>query len=96
MVTTGTFDGVHLGHRSIIKRLQSIAKQVEGETLILTFDPHPRMVLFPDDNDLKLINTREEKIRLMEEAGMDNLIIHPFSKEFSSQECTLPFYFTNF
>jgi len=83
VVTTGTFDGVHLGHRSIIKRLQSIAQQVEGETLILTFDPHPRMVLFPDDNDLKLINTREEKIKLMEEAGMDNLIIHPFSKEFS-------------
>ncbi|MBX7181950.1 MAG: bifunctional riboflavin kinase/FAD synthetase [Bacteroidia bacterium] len=83
VVTTGTFDGVHLGHRSIIRRLQTIANQVDGETLILTFDPHPRMVLFPDDNDLKLINTREEKIRLMEEAGVDHLIIHPFSKEFS-------------
>lgn len=83
VVTTGTFDGVHVGHRSIIKRLQSIARQVDGETLILTFDPHPRMVLFPEDNDLKLINTRDEKIKLLKEAGVDNLIIHPFSKEFS-------------
>ena len=83
MVTTGTFDGVHLGHRSIIDRLNKIARSISGESVILTFDPHPRMVLFPDDNDLKLLNTRAEKIELLRAAGVDNLIIHPFSKEFS-------------
>lgn len=83
VVTTGTFDGVHLGHQKIISRLKDVAREVNGETVLLTFYPHPRMVLFPDDNDLKLINTQEEKIELLEHYGIDHLIIYPFTKEFS-------------
>lgn len=83
VVTTGTFDGVHLGHQKIISRLKEAAREENGETVLLTFYPHPRMVLFPDDNDLKLINTQEEKIELLEQYGIDHLIIYPFTKEFS-------------
>ena len=82
VVTTGTFDGVHVGHLKIIDRLCEIAKENNGETVLLTFFPHPRMVLFSDD-DLKLINTKNEKMALLEKAGIDHLIIHPFSREFS-------------
>ncbi len=82
-VTTGTFDGVHLGHRQIISKVTESARKMQGESVILTFYPHPRMVLFPDDNDLKLLNTQDEKIALLEQAGVDNLIIIPFTKEFS-------------
>lgn len=83
VVTTGTFDGVHLGHQKIISRIKDVAKNENGETVLLTFYPHPRMVLFPDDNELKLINTQEEKIKLLEHYGVDHLIIYPFTKEFS-------------
>jgi riboflavin kinase/FMN adenylyltransferase len=83
VVTTGTFDGVHLGHQKIIGRLKEVAREVNGETVLLTFYPHPRMILFPEDNELKLLNTQEEKIRLLEKAGIDHLIIYPFTKEFS-------------
>ena len=83
VVTTGTFDGVHLGHQKIISRLIGVAKEEQGETVLLTFYPHPRMVLFPDDNELKLLNTQQEKIRLLENYGIDHLIIYPFTKEFS-------------
>lgn len=82
VVTTGTFDGVHVGHQKIISRLKDVARQVSGETVLLTFFPHPRMVLF-SDSDLKLINTKNEKIKRLEEAGIDHLIIHPFSRAFS-------------
>ncbi len=83
VVTSGTFDGVHLGHQKIIQRLREIAEESQGETVILTFYPHPRMVLFPEDNDLKLLNTQEEKIALLEKQGVDHLIIYPFTKKFS-------------
>lgn len=83
VVTTGTFDGVHLGHKVILNRLKEVAKKHGGETLILTFFPHPRMVLYPDQNDLRLLNTIEERISLLKKTGIDHLIIHPFSKEFS-------------
>ena len=83
IVTTGTFDGVHFGHRKIIKRLRQLAHNSAGETVLLTFSPHPRMVLFPDDHGLSLLNTIEEKKVLLEEAGIQHLIIHPFTKEFS-------------
>ena len=82
VVTTGTFDGVHVGHLKIINRLCELANKNGGETVLLTFFPHPRMVLF-SDGDLKLINTKNEKIALLEKAGIDHLIIHPFSREFS-------------
>ncbi len=83
IVTTGTFDGVHFGHQRIIARLKEVAQQSNGESVIITFFPHPRLVLFPEDNDLKLINTLDEKIDLLEKAGIDHLIIIPFTKEFS-------------
>lgn len=83
VVTTGTFDGVHLGHQKIISRLKEAAREQNGETVLLTFYPHPRMVLFPDDNELKLLNTQQEKIELLEKYGIDHLIIYPFTKEFS-------------
>jgi len=83
VLTIGTFDGVHLGHRKIITRLKELAKNADGETVLFTFSPHPRMVLFPDDTNIKLLNTQSEKIALLEEAGIDHLVIFPFSKEFS-------------
>lgn len=83
IVTTGTFDGVHLGHQKIISRLKDVAKEEDGSTVLLTFSPHPRMVLFPDDNELKLLNTLSEKIELLEKYGVDHLIVYPFTKEFS-------------
>src|SRR5690606_24419915 len=78
----GTFDGVHKGHKVIIKRLNEIAARSNGESVLLTFYPHPRMLLQPD-NDLKLLNTMEEKTALLEKAGIDHLIIHPFDQKFS-------------
>ncbi len=83
VVTTGMFDGVHLGHQKIISRLKEVAQEQNGETVILTFYPHPRMVLFPEDNELELLNTQKEKIELLEKYGIDHLIIYPFTKEFS-------------
>jgi riboflavin kinase / FMN adenylyltransferase len=88
IVTTGTFDGVHAGHQKIIENLQSIAASEGGESVLLTFYPHPRLVLFPEDNDLKLLNTLEEKIILLEKTGVDNLIIHPFTQAFSRYTAT--------
>lgn len=83
VVTIGTFDGVHLGHRKVIRRLQELAHRVNGETVIFTFYPHPRLVLSEENNGLRLINTLEEKKVLLEAAGIDHLVIYPFTKEFS-------------
>ena len=82
VVTIGTFDGVHLGHQKIIKKLVTIAKANDFKSTILTFFPHPRMVL-QQDNNIKLLNTLDEKIEIFEKLGLDQLIIHPFTKEFS-------------
>ncbi|MDZ4846537.1 MAG: bifunctional riboflavin kinase/FAD synthetase [Chitinophagales bacterium] len=81
--TTGTFDGVHTGHQVIIRRLNQLAANSNGENIILTFHPHPRMVLHKDDSNLKLLNTLEEKTSLLSKYGVDNLVVTPFSKEFS-------------
>ena len=83
IVTIGTFDGVHLGHQKIIRRLREIREARGGEITILTFDPHPRNVLFPEQTDLKLITTTDEKCELMRRYGVDNVIVYPFTKEFS-------------
>jgi riboflavin kinase / FMN adenylyltransferase len=83
VVTTGSFDGVHIGHKLIINRLNEIAREIEGESVLITFYPHPRKVLYPDQKDLRLINSQEEKIELLRKAGLDNLIIIPFSIDFS-------------
>ena len=82
VITIGTFDGVHAGHQKIIERLVATAKVSHLESAILTFFPHPRMVL-QEDSDLKLINTIEERKQILEKSGIDHLIIHPFTHQFS-------------
>ncbi len=82
VVTIGTFDGVHVGHKAILNRLVSTAKKEGLESVLLTFFPHPRMVLQTDSN-IKLINTLSEKKELLEEIGLDHLVIHPFTHAFS-------------
>ena len=81
-VTIGTFDGVHFGHQKIIEKLVYEAKKANKKSVVLTFFPHPRMVL-QKDASIQLINTIEERATLLEKTGLDYLIIHPFSKEFS-------------
>lgn len=82
MVTIGTFDGVHLGHKAILKRLVETAKKEDLDSVVLTFFPHPRMVL-QQNSDIKLLNTIHERTELLEETGLDNLVIHPFTHAFS-------------
>ena len=85
VVTTGSFDGVHIGHKVILQRLQNLASETGGETVLITFDPHPRKVLYPDTSgkELYLINSQREKTELLRKAGLDNLIIVKFTLEFS-------------
>ena len=83
VLTQGTFDGVHLGHQKILTQLVTRAKQKNGKSVLLTFFPHPRLVLYPEDNELKLITSIEEKAKLLESFGLDYLIILPFTKELS-------------
>jgi riboflavin kinase/FMN adenylyltransferase len=83
--TIGTFDGVHAGHQRIIARLTEVAAAEKGESVVLTFFPHPRMVLQPDDDNLKLLTTMSERIELLKKLGVNHLIIQPFDKEFSRQ-----------
>lgn len=80
VVTQGTFDGVHAGHQKIISQLKKRAIEANGETVVLTFFPHPRMVLFPDDPDIKLINTVEENIELLGKEGIQHLIVLEFTE----------------
>ncbi len=83
IVSQGTFDGVHAAHRVIISRLKELAKQYHGETVLMTFEPHPRMVLYPDDHGLHLLHTLDEKIAALEKEGVDHLVVIPFTREFS-------------
>lgn len=86
-ITIGTFDGVHIGHRKILERLIIDAKNAHLKSTVLTFFPHPRMVL-QKDADIKLLNTIEEKIKILEDLGLNYLIIHPFTKSFSRFSAT--------
>lgn len=81
-VTIGTFDGVHIGHFQLLNRLTNSAKDAGLKSTVLTFFPHPRMVLQKDAN-IKLLNTLDEKVQILEKTGLDYLIIHPFTKKFS-------------
>ena len=85
VVTTGSFDGVHIGHKTILNRLKMLAERYDGESVLVTFEPHPRKVLYPDTSgkNLKLITSHEEKLELLREAGLDNVIIIEFTREFS-------------
>jgi riboflavin kinase / FMN adenylyltransferase len=83
VVTIGTFDGVHMGHRKILDKVIAEAELRNEESVVLTFYPHPRFIL-NENSDLKLLNTIEEKTELLSKTGLDALIIHPFSKEFAN------------
>ena len=83
IVTIGTFDGVHLGHQAILKDMVCAAKEIGGETVVITFYPHPRQVLNIDSSNLRFINTQEEKLKHLEKLGIDNVIVVNFTKEFS-------------
>lgn len=85
IVTIGTFDGVHVGHQKILNKLTELAKDNTGETVLLTFFPHPRLIINPDDDSLRLINDIEEKVERLALAGIDHLIITPFTRDFSNQ-----------
>ncbi|MBC7614511.1 MAG: bifunctional riboflavin kinase/FAD synthetase [Pedobacter sp.] len=84
IVTIGTFDGVHYGHQKIIKRLCELAKTSGGESVILTFFPHPRMIIDPENQGLKMINTINEKAEILAKLGVNHLIITPFTRDFSN------------
>jgi riboflavin kinase/FMN adenylyltransferase len=83
VVTSGTFDGVHVGHQKILHRLKEIASKNKGETVVITFWPHPQMVLHPENHSLKLLNTFEEKAALLKAEGIQHLLRIEFTKEFS-------------
>lgn len=83
VVTVGTFDGVHMGHQMIFHRMKEIAEAVSGPTVVVTFHPHPRLVVHSDNRNLKFINTREKKYDRIAAAGIDSLIIINFTPEFS-------------
>jgi riboflavin kinase/FMN adenylyltransferase len=84
VVTIGTFDGVHLGHQAIFNEMRRLADKVNGETVVVTFHPHPRQVLAIGTEKLRFICSQEEKLKKFEEFGIDNVVIIPFTKEFAS------------
>ncbi|MFM8914582.1 MAG: bifunctional riboflavin kinase/FAD synthetase, partial [Flammeovirgaceae bacterium] len=83
VVTSGTFDGVHLGHQKILGRLKEIASKNGGETVVITYWPHPRLILKPEDESLRVLNTFEEKAELLKQQGIQHLLRIHFTKEFS-------------
>lgn len=85
VITIGTFDGVHYGHQQILELMKSAAKQVNGETVIITFHPHPRKIIGTNKAPIFLLNTLEEKINLLEKYGIDHLVIIPFTEKFAQQ-----------
>lgn len=88
VVTLGTYDGVHQGHQQIIDFLNKSAKRINGETVLFTFHPHPRMVIHPDDHNLELIQDIDRRIECLADAGIDHLILFPFTKDFSRISAT--------
>jgi len=88
VVTVGTFDGVHVGHSKIFRTMKTLAGACDGETVVVTFHPHPRLVIHPDSKDLKFINTQERKYELIENNGIDHLVIIPFTREFASTDAS--------
>ena len=83
VATIGTFDGVHVGHKAILSRIIDEAKAREGTSLLISFHPHPRLVLFPENNPLRLLHSLEEKIALLDSLGLDRLLLIPFTRDFS-------------
>ncbi len=85
VVTIGSFDGVHRGHQQLLARINRLARRSDGESVVITFHPHPRQVIYPRDKSLRLLTTIEEKIAFFERYGVDNVVVVPFTVEFSQQ-----------
>ncbi|HEX6193124.1 MAG TPA: adenylyltransferase/cytidyltransferase family protein, partial [Chitinophagaceae bacterium] len=85
VITIGTFDGVHKGHRQIIEKMQETATSIGGETVIITFHPHPRKVVSSTILGIRLINTLDEKLQLLEDLGIDHVVVVPFTDAFANQ-----------
>ncbi|MCB0571598.1 MAG: bifunctional riboflavin kinase/FAD synthetase [Phaeodactylibacter sp.] len=83
VVTIGSFDGVHIGHQQILQKVANLAESIEGESIVITFHPHPRLVVYPKDDSMKLITTTDEKVQLLHRYGIDNVVVVPFTIEFS-------------
>lgn len=85
VLTIGTFDGVHLGHQALLNRMKDLAIEVGGESVVLTFTPHPRTVLFPDDHGIQLLSDKNEKRKFLEECGVEHLVEFPFTIDFAKK-----------
>jgi riboflavin kinase/FMN adenylyltransferase len=85
ILTIGSFDGVHAGHQKILERINQLAQNNNGESIVITFHPHPRQVIYPNDKSLRLLNSIDEKVALFEKYGVDNVVVVPFTVEFSQQ-----------
>ncbi|MBA2407327.1 MAG: bifunctional riboflavin kinase/FAD synthetase [Chitinophagales bacterium] len=83
VITVGTFDGVHRGHQQLIHRIKKLARAINGESVLVTFEPHPRTIVYPEDTSLYLLSTLQEKIDLLNQYKVDHLVVVPFTKEFS-------------
>ncbi|MEO6165877.1 MAG: bifunctional riboflavin kinase/FAD synthetase [Chitinophagales bacterium] len=83
VITVGTFDGVHRGHQHLIQRIKKLAAEISGESVLITFDPHPRTIVFPEDHSVRILSTLDEKIELLEQLQVDHLVVAPFTREFS-------------
>ena len=83
VITVGTFDGVHRGHQHLIHRIKKLAAEIAGESVLITFDPHPRTVVFPEDHSVRILSTLDEKIELLNQLEVDHLVVAPFTREFS-------------
>ncbi|MEM9837463.1 MAG: adenylyltransferase/cytidyltransferase family protein [Bacteroidota bacterium] len=85
MLTIGSFDGLHMGHQQLLNRVHKLAEQRDGESIVITFDPHPRSVIYPKDDSLRLLNTTAEKVKRFAQTGIQHLVIVPFTIAFSQQ-----------
>lgn len=85
VLTIGTFDGVHLGHQALLNRMKALANEVNGETVVLTFTPHPRTVIFPEDHGIQLLSDTQEKRKFLADCGIDHLVEFPFTMEFAKK-----------
>ncbi len=83
VATIGTFDGIHIGHQAILTSLMDAAHSIQGESVLISFHPHPRFVLFPENNPLRLLQSLDEKIEMLDQMGIDKLLLIPFTKDFS-------------
>lgn len=85
VITIGSFDGVHRGHQKILDRIKQLAKDIDGKSVVITFHPHPRIVLRPEDSGIRLITSIDEKVSLLENYGIDVVVVVPFNKDFLNQ-----------